>query len=167
MNDKPKKKTGRVPPPVEHRFLKGRSGNKRGRPKGAVSLKRLTCKVALKQHYIKVNGETVRDTLLNLVIGTLVRQAAIGNPSMVKLKRELRTKLLPQDNEQKGGILVVPRMLSPEEWRAQADRRNAIARDPETFIDHANEEWLKGVRGEPTSELGEAMVRYHNRWHKD
>ncbi len=39
MDDKPKLGPGRTPPPPEHRFLKGTSGNKRGRPKGAVSLK--------------------------------------------------------------------------------------------------------------------------------
>ena len=31
---------GRTAPPPEHRFLKGTSGNKRGRPKGAVSFKK-------------------------------------------------------------------------------------------------------------------------------
>ena len=30
MNEKPQNGPGRMPPPVEHRFLKGSSGNKRG-----------------------------------------------------------------------------------------------------------------------------------------
>ena len=165
MSDDPK--TTRSPPPSEHQFLKGQSGNGRGRPKGAVSLKRLTRKVALKKHTVKINGKTVRDTLLNLVVSKLTQDAGSGNPSMVKLKRNLRSRLSPQDDEEKGGLLVVPRVLSPEEWNAQAERHNATARNPETYINHEVEEWLKALRGESSSKLGEALVRFHNRWYKN
>lgn len=166
MNDTNEKGQGRQAPPVEHQFLKGQSGNKRGRPKGSVCLKNLTRKVAHKKHSLKVNGEVVRDTLLNLVIDTLNRRAAAGQPAMVKLKRELRAKLRPNEQIEGGGLLVVPRTLSAEEWTAQAERHNAVARNPETYIDHANEEWLKALRGEPASELGKAMLVYHHRWRR-
>lgn len=73
MNDRPKLGPGRTPPPAEHRFLKGTSGNKRGRPKGAVSLKKLTHKVARKKHRVVVAGRVVRKTLLQLVIEAVIR----------------------------------------------------------------------------------------------
>jgi len=37
---------GRKPPPAEYHFLKGTTGNKKGRPKGSIDTKRLTRKVA-------------------------------------------------------------------------------------------------------------------------
>lgn len=164
MSDDAKRK--KSSPPIEHQFLKGRSGNSRGRRKGAVSLKRLTRKVALKKHKVKINGETICDTLLNLVIIKLTQDAASGKPSMVKLKRELRSQLLSGDVEDKGGFLVVPRVLSAEEWSAQADRRNAIAENPETRVEHPDAERLKAVLADPTSELGRAKIRFENRWGK-
>src|SRR5258708_645892 len=88
---------GRMPPPSEHRFLKGTSGNKRGRPKGAVSLKRLTRKVALKKHRVVVDGRSVHRTLLQLVLEAMIRGAASGAPSMVALHNEIRAKIRPTD----------------------------------------------------------------------
>src|SRR6202158_1962536 len=108
MNDKPKNGPGRMPPPVEHRFLKGSSGNKRGRPKGSIDLKKLTRKVALKKHRVVVNGRSVRKTLLQLVIESVIRGAASGAPSMVSLHNEIRAKVRPMEEKQQGGLLVVP-----------------------------------------------------------
>ena len=75
MNDKPKNGPGRMPPPVEHRFLKGSSGNKRGRPKGSVDLKKLTRRVALKKYRIVVNGRLRRalTVVLNIAARAAVR----------------------------------------------------------------------------------------------
>src|SRR5882757_220097 len=97
MNDRPKLGPGRMPPPAEHRFLRGTSGNKRGRPKGAVSLKRLARKVALKKHRVVVDGRTVHKTLLELVIEAMIRGAASGLPSMVALHNVLRAKIRPTE----------------------------------------------------------------------
>jgi uncharacterized protein DUF5681 len=130
MNDKPKTGAGRLPPPLEHRFLKGSSGNKRGRPKGSIDLKRVTRKVALKKHRVVINGRPVRKTLLELVIEQVVRGAASGAPSMVSLYHKIRTRVRPIEGQQMGGLLLVPETLTTEEWEAQAERRNAIATDP-------------------------------------
>src|ERR1700724_47884 len=119
MNDKPQTGPGRMPPPVEHRFLKGSSGNKRGRPKGSIDLKKLTRKVALKKHRIVINGRPVRKTLLQLVIETVIRGAASGAPSMVSLHNGIRAKVRPMEEKQQGGLLVVPEGLSTEELIAK------------------------------------------------
>jgi hypothetical protein len=154
---------GRTPPPPEHQFLKGTSGNKRGRPKGTVSLKKITRKVALKKHALTVDGRVVRKTLLQLVIETLISRAASGAPSMAALHSELRAKIRPTGEKQPGGLLVVPEVLSPEEWTAQAEAHNATARDPSTYVNHESEEFCKAVRGIPTA-LGEAIRASHRRW---
>jgi len=163
MNRKSDAGQGRTPPPPEHRFLKGTSGNKGGRPKGAVSLKRITRKVALKKHAVMVNGRIVRKTLLQLVIEALIARAASGAPSMAALQNELRTKIRPTGEKQPGGLLVVPEVLSPEEWTAQAEAHNATAQDPSTYVNHKAEEFCKAVRGIPTA-LGEAIRASHRRW---
>jgi hypothetical protein len=162
MSDKPKNGPGRMPPPVEHRFLKGSSGNKRGRPKGSIDLKKLTRQVALKKHRVVVNGRPARRTLLQLVIETVVRGAASGAPSMVSLHDKLREKVRPGE-KQPGGLLVVPEVLSPEEWTARVEERNALATDPTDRIDHKVEEFCKAARGIRTP-LGEAILASHRRW---
>jgi hypothetical protein len=166
MSDKPEI-GGRTPPPAQHRFLKGTSGNKRGRPKGAISLKKLTLKVALKKHPVVVNSRVVRKTLLQLVIESMIRGAANGVPSLVTLNDEIRAKIQPQAEIQQGGLLIVPEPLSEEECIAQAEAHNAIAQNPETYVspavDHKAEEYVKAIQGIPTP-LGEAILAYRRRW---
>jgi hypothetical protein len=150
-------------PPVEHRFLKGSSGNKRGRPKGSIDLKKLTRTVALKKHRVTVNGRPVRKTLLELVVETVIRGAASGAPSMVSLHNAIRAKVRPMEEKQQGGLLVVPEGLSTEEFIAKEEARNASAQDPTTYVNHKGEEFCKAVGGIPTP-LGEAILASHRRW---
>jgi hypothetical protein len=164
MNDKPQNGPGRMPPPVEHRFLKGSSGNKRGRPKGSIDLKKLTRKVALKKHRIVVNDRPIRKTLFQLVIETVVRGAASGAPSMVSLHNEIRAKVRPMEEKQQHcGFLVVPEGLPAEEWKAKEEARTADAQDPTTYVNHKGEELRKAVKGIPTP-LGEAILASNRRW---
>jgi Family of unknown function (DUF5681) len=162
MNDKPKNGPGRTPPPVEHRFLKGSSGNKRGRPKGSIDLKKIIRKVALKKHRVVVNGRSVRKTLLQLVIESMIRGAASGAPSMVSLHNEIRAKVRPGE-KQPGGLLLVPEIISTEEFVAEEEARNADALDPSTYVNHKAEEFCKAVSGIRTP-LGEAILASHRRW---
>jgi hypothetical protein len=163
MNDKPKNGPGRMPPPVEHRFLKGSCGNKRGRPKGSVDHKKITRKVALKKHRVVVNGRPVRKTLFQLVIERVMRGAASGAPSMVSLHNKIRAKVRPREEKQQGGLLVVPEVLSPEEFMAEIEEYNAGATDPTDRVDHKVEEFRKAARGIATP-LGEAIRASHRRW---
>jgi hypothetical protein len=163
MNDNPQNGPGRTPPPVEHRFLKGTSGNNRGRPKGSIDLKKLTRKVALRKHHVAVDGRSVRKTLLQLVLESVIRGAASGVPSMVSLQNEIRIKVRPGE-KQPGGLLVVPETSrSSEEFHADEMARTSDAQDPTTFVNHRGEEFCKTVRGIPTP-LGEAILASYRRW---
>ena len=113
MRSKDNERSGRVPPPEEHRFLKGTSGNKRGRPKGSISIKKLTRKVALRKHRLGPDGPA--KPLLRLVFEAMVRGAATGAPSLVTLCDEMRSKILPIEERQPGGLLVVPAEVSQED----------------------------------------------------
>lgn len=161
MADKPKLGPGRTPPPIEHRFLKGTSGNKRGRPKGTVSLKKLTRKVALRKHRLGPEGPA--KPLLRLVIEAMIRGAASGIPSMVAINNEIRAKIHPQQEKLPGGLLVVPAVMTPAEFIEAMEKVSADARDPSTYVNHKAEEFCKAVAGIPTR-LGEAILASHRRW---
>lgn len=163
MDDAHNLRPGRKLPPVERQFLKGTSGNKKGRPKGSVDLKKLTRKVAQKKHAVKVDGKIVRKTLLQLVIESATREAAAGVPAMVTLIGQIRAKVSPTQDEQKVGLLLVPADLSPEEFIAQEEARNANAQEPGTYVNHKAEEFIKAAKG-IDSPLGEALLAFHRRW---
>src|SRR5688500_7391080 len=115
----------RKPPPVEYRFLKGKSGNPRGRPKGAISQRSIVRRIALKKVRGSYNGEPVCQTVLECILDVLKREAARGKPSMMAELSRILNKLSPPPEDQRGGFLVVPATLTAEEWMAQAEKRNA------------------------------------------
>ena len=163
MDDAHESRPGRKPPPAEHQFLKGTSGNKKGRPKGSRDLKKITRKVALKKHAVKVDGKVVRKTLLQLVIESTTAAAATGVPAMVTLIGQIRAKVSPTEDKQKGGFLIVPAEVSLEEFIAEEEARNANKREPGTYVDHKAEEFTNAAKGIP-SPLGEALLAFHRRW---
>lgn len=163
MNEPHKPGPGRKPPPAEHHFLKGTTGNKKGRPKGSIDTKKLTRKVANKKHAVRVDGRIVRKTLLQLVIESMIREAATGKPSMVALIDHVRSKISPTQDKQEGGFLLAPAELSRAEFIAKMQAENANARDPTTYVNHKSEEMCKAVQG-IYSPLGEAVLAFHRRW---
>jgi Family of unknown function (DUF5681) len=163
MNETQKPGPGRKPPPAKYHFLKGTTGNKRGRPKGSIDTEKLTRKVANKKHAVRVDGRIVRKTLLQLVIESMVREAAAGKPSMVALVDHVRSKISPTQDRPEGGFLLVPPKISEEEFIAEMEAANANARDPTTYVNHKSEEMCKAAQG-IYSPLGEAVLACHRRW---
>ena len=96
-------------------------------------------------------------------IEATARQAASGVPSMVALFAQLRAKVSPTRNEQKGGLLVVPAVASMQEFIEEEEARNANAKEPGTYVNHKAEEFIKAVQG-IGSPLGEALLASHRRW---
>jgi hypothetical protein len=63
--------SGRKPAPVGYRFLKGKSGNPRDRPKGAISQRSIARRVGLKKVRVSYDGEPVYQTLLECILDAL------------------------------------------------------------------------------------------------
>jgi hypothetical protein len=171
---------GRKPPPVKYRFLKGKSGNPRGRPKGAVSERAIARRVALKKARVTYGGEPVYQTILEHLLDALKREAARGKPSMMAELSRILNKLKPSPEDQRGGFLVVPALLTEKEWIAQAEKHNATARDPSLPYEPDPEaearaaaarkdqvlvdaEVAKARKGLP-SPLGEAKLAFKRKW---
>jgi hypothetical protein len=155
---------GRTPPPAESWFRNGRSGNPTGRPKGSISLSRITRKVALKKHSLRIEGKPRRLTTLELVILKLKGIAASGHPRAVSLISWLRAQIEPSDAGQaQGGFLLAPAPVTPEEFMAEMEALDAGKLEPGTFVDIKTEEFLKAARGEP-SPLGEALRSFHKKY---
>lgn len=110
---------GRKSPPAKYRFLPGHSGNPRGKPKGAISRKKLTRKVALKRHTLIIDGRKQTKTLLELVILTVRTMAMSGHPRAKHEFDWLLDQIRPVQDEHQGGFLIVPeRASSFEEEKA-------------------------------------------------
>jgi hypothetical protein len=174
--------SGRKPPPVKYRFLKGKSGNPRGRPKGAVSERAIARRVALKKARVSYGAEPVYQMILEHLLDALKREAARGKPSMVAELSRISNKLKPPPEDQRGGFLVVPAPLTHEECIAQAEEHNATARDPSLPYEPepdpeaearaaaarkdqalVDAEVAKARQGLP-SPLGEAMLAFKRKW---
>ena len=107
-------------PPPETQFKKGQSGNLRGRPRKDVSQRGIVEKVLGEKQRLngQPRGARVRYTLLELVIMAIKQRAASGHGPATKLFLMLKEKYTPQETtgEQRYGFLVVPEVLTEEEW---------------------------------------------------
>jgi len=155
---------GRSPPPAEHQFLKGRSGNLAGRPKGSVSRNRLTRQVMRKKHSVHVQGKRRRLSTLELLILKAQAMAASGHPGAASQIFWLRSEIEPIELDSPVGRFgLAPAAMTPDEWTARAAARNIGKLEPGTFVDVKAEEFLKAVRGE-RSPLGEALLAFHQKY---
>jgi hypothetical protein len=72
-------------------------------------------------------------------------------------------KIHPHQESLRGGLLVVPPVLTEAEFLEAEEKRNADARDPTTYVNHKAQEFCKAAAGVPTP-LGEAILASHKRW---
>jgi len=153
----------RTLPPPEKQFLKGHSGNRAGRPRGALSTKRMTRKIARKLRRVKIDGKFRKISTSDLLILKLNGMAAVGKPGAAAVASWLREQVtLPEEAAAQAGILLVPAEVTPEEFIAEMQICGIGKVEPGTEIDIEHEEFMKAVRGEP-SPLGEAIVAFHKK----
>ena len=102
--------------PKEHQFKKGKSGNPKGRPKGAQGRASVARKVLWDQHIVSENNRRVTRTTIELVVLTLRQLAFAGNNRAFKVMQQLEADYDPQKPKTPAGLLVVPGRLTPESW---------------------------------------------------
>ncbi len=108
-------------PPMCRRFKK--SGNLKGRPKGAKNRKTIVKKVADEKHAMLENGKRRRRLLLRL------RNMALEDTNVRAFEEfhRLAKAYQPQEADDHVGYLVVPAPLTNEEFVKHAEKTNVEA----------------------------------------
>ena len=84
-------------PPKKSQYKPGQSGNLKGRPKGAKSLKSVLQKELTSKIEIKVQGKKTKATKLEAAIMKLVNDALSGNAKALSELLKLAAIHMPQD----------------------------------------------------------------------
>jgi len=95
----PDYEVGYKKPPKDRQFEKGRSGNPKGRPKGAKGLKTVLKREIYERQTIMISGEKVTDHRLDLMIRTQAIRAAAGDGKSVDRLVPLVIQLLGVEDE--------------------------------------------------------------------
>lgn len=102
MSEEP---TGYGKPPKESQFKPGQSGNPKGRPKGAKSLKSVVQKELASKIEIRVQGKKTRTTKLEAAIMKLVNDALSGNAKALSELLKLAAAYMPHNSDQEAASL--------------------------------------------------------------
>ncbi len=120
MEYDPKYRTGYKNPPRGWQFEKGRSGNPKGRPKGAKSRKAMVHRLAREEHRIDEGGTSREVSIAVLLILALRKHALRGNPKAVELWEHFSRRYQPEHSDD-AGLLVVGARVAVDEWDRQAN----------------------------------------------
>jgi hypothetical protein len=89
MSDDIFRKIGYGCPPKEYQFKKGQSGNPGGRPKGAKSANDVTIENLRKRMHVRINGQHVVCSALEVIIMALIKKASEGDIRAAKFLIDL------------------------------------------------------------------------------
>ena len=107
-------------PPKHSRFKKGKSGNPKGRPKSSPGKRAILTRVFGEKRRLEnqPRGARVWYSLLELLVMALKQLAVSGHMAATKLFDKVSERHEPtqSDGEPKYGFLVVPEVLTEEEW---------------------------------------------------
>jgi hypothetical protein len=109
-------------PPRHSRFKPGRSGNPRGRPKGAVGTRTMVERVFLAQHTILEQGKRRQRTFLELILLALRNRAIDGNGKAISKFHDVFERYGPQDTRADGPCIIMSEPLSAEEQQQEVQR---------------------------------------------
>ena len=130
-NDPKPTPPGRRSPPREHQFGPDRPGNRRGRPKGARNFKTIVEKVALERHRVRKDGRVQMLTTIDLLLHTLQTKALSGDVQAAVYLDRIVDRLQPDDPPGGRCFLVVPEMMTEEEWEKRYSVEGPLQQGPE------------------------------------
>jgi hypothetical protein len=90
-----KKDVGYGKPPKEHQFKAGKSGNPKGKPKGAKGLKSMVCAAAEASEQYVVRGKKTKGSRLQVALHQLSISAAKGNLKAIEKLAQLYAQYGP------------------------------------------------------------------------
>jgi hypothetical protein len=103
-------------PPRSSRFRYGHARKRGGRKKGAENRKTIIARVAHEKHPIMENGKRRRRSALELVLIFLRNSTAEGGVRAFRAYHDCLTRFGPQQSKKVGGYLIVPELLTVQEW---------------------------------------------------
>ena len=113
-------KVGYCKPPKNSQFLKGKSGNPGGRPKGSKNAMTVVEEQFLKPVTATQNGKKIKMPIIAAVTAQLLTAAAKGDYKAIKLALEQYTKLIV--NRQTGSVADLIGGQSPFDLTAEEVR---------------------------------------------
>jgi hypothetical protein len=120
----PAYKVGYRKPPEEHRFKKGQSGNKAGRPKRSRNVSTVLAEQLDKPLQVRVGDKTMVLPARTVLMWRLVEKGALGNLKAIEMafKYEISRIAAEVDGNERdvGGVLVVPEAMITEMWEQRA-----------------------------------------------
>ncbi len=120
-----------TPSELSQLFIPARPANhpsQRGRPKGAKNIRPIVERIAFEKHKTKDrHGNAVRLTTVELVIRKLQQAALSGNHRAAAIRDRYFGNYIEPDLYAGGssGVMLAPADVSPEEWIAEQERKNA------------------------------------------
>jgi len=114
-------------PPTIRRFKQGQSGNPRGRPRGSKNRKTIVRQIAEEMHTVAEDGQRRRRSTLELMLLALRNRSLEGDVRAFRALRKFLARFEPQDTPSKLGYLVVPGVMTEEEFLKEIEKSNAEA----------------------------------------
>lgn len=103
-------------PPRATQFKPGRSGNPRGRPRGAKARRTIVEELASELHWVTEGGQQRQRTTLELIILHLRAKAVSGDLKAIDSIKAILDRYDPQEPTRGGAVLVVPPTMTVDEW---------------------------------------------------
>jgi hypothetical protein len=100
----------------------------RGRARGAKGRKAVVQRIAREKRWVKLDGKSRRVTTVEALLLALVARAAKGDAADWEMLLDLQGKL--GDQTISGGYLLVPELISAEDWIAEQMEANKHRKPP-------------------------------------